>query len=162
MPSPIGHSLTGFALYCALEGPRRPVMTRSDMALCSLIVMAANLPDVDFLLNIVTGRNYHRGFTHSLLAVTVFALGVWVLSHICRRHWAGRTALLIGLGMLSHVLLDSLAADTVPPWELLSCGPSQTGVSCHPWLYCRRSCGKTRPTSAIYLPWLSRRCSSWH
>ena len=115
MPSPIGHSLTGFALYWALEGAQRPALTRSDLVLCGLTVIAANLPDLDFLLNIATGRNYHAGFTHSLLAVAVVALGAWVLSYVCKQRWARRVALLVGLGVLSHVLLDSLAADTVTP-----------------------------------------------
>ena len=62
MPSPIAHSLAGVALYQVR--PER----RHQLALLALLVVAANLPDLDFIPGMIMGNadRYHHGPSHSL------------------------------------------------------------------------------------------------
>ena len=94
MPSPVGHSLAGLTVAGALGV--------TDPLALGAAVLAANLPDIDYL---IAGR--HGGRSHSLGAaalcgaVTGLALLLFGFSF-----WAG--CALGGLACASHVLLDYL------------------------------------------------------
>ncbi len=80
----------------------------------------AALPDVDIVLGIARGVGgaYHGTFTHSVLAVLLWALVGYVAG-------GGRWAAVVGLGYASHLLVDLL--DDSGPTNLMLGWPF-TGV----------------------------------
>jgi membrane-bound metal-dependent hydrolase YbcI (DUF457 family) len=75
-----------------------------------LAIAGALLPDVDNLVAPFLDQQSgfaHRAFFHSLLGVVVLApLAAFIVSRFSRERRFARTAVLIAVGMLSHVLLD--------------------------------------------------------
>lgn len=70
-----------------------------------VLVALANLPDLDFLLELGFRANEsHRGFTHSLLAAVVVSLGLSFVWWIVPGFW--RSALLYFTAYGSHLLID--------------------------------------------------------
>ena len=100
---PLTHAAAGVVISLLLPGPSR---------FWSAVLGAAFavLPDLDYFL-VFTDRlafiRYHRGFTHSLLAIPLLALGGAGLSAaIGGKAWF-RPVFLLGLAVLaSHLLLD--------------------------------------------------------
>lgn len=100
---PVTHTVTGVAISRLIPTPVRKWGLLAGAAF-------ALLPDVDFLWILADRLAYirhHRGFTHSLLAVGIFALlGVLAGRRLGGPRWF-RPLLGIGLAVLaSHVLLD--------------------------------------------------------
>jgi inner membrane protein len=98
------HSLTGLMLS-------RAGLNRFYPRATLLLVISANIPDIDFV-TIVRGPLYyfeqHRGITHSIAAAPVMALlSVLVVCAIARtmRGWAVAWGLAL-IGVASHLLLD--------------------------------------------------------
>lgn len=124
MASPVGHSLIAVSIVLALSErfPRRQTVAwlwhRRWILLGALFL--ANLPDLDYVPGLVIGdlNAFHHGFTHSL----GFAVAVWLLLVLAGR-WGGvgvrRWALLAGLLLLSHLLVDVLTADGRAPYGIL-------------------------------------------
>jgi membrane-bound metal-dependent hydrolase YbcI (DUF457 family) len=143
MPSPIGHALAGVAVAWGADlVPRtivpgaaaRGVAPRTPPTMVALFAGLAMLPDADLL---VPGT--HRMATHSLAAAgLVFIVAMAVTGRVTRLrasrlrasrfgaasprrasrfNAAGswRTPLLCSLAYASHLLLDWLGADMVPP-----------------------------------------------
>lgn len=72
-----------------------------------LLVLLANLADVDFLFGLGTGANanaLHHGFTHSLAAAVFVALAVSCVWRVAAGFW--RSAILYFLAYSSHLLID--------------------------------------------------------
>jgi inner membrane protein len=109
MPSPVLHTAAGLALYYL----DRPASTLHRWRVASLVVLAALLPDVDFLVGLLMGQpnRFHGGFTHSLGAAVAAGAILGMLA--ARRRL--RVGLLCLLAYASHVLLDSLTRDGRPP-----------------------------------------------
>ena len=105
LPTPVGHSLAGFAIHLAAGvQPGR----RSWLAAAGLVALA-NLPDIDFLPGYLIGqpRSYHWGPTHSLAA----AFLVGTCAGFMARAFARRFLpffLLGGAAYASHLMLDML------------------------------------------------------
>ena len=104
MPSPIGHVLGGVAVVWAADlVERRPSSNRLILA-CAVLATA---PDLDLLW-----PGAHRAATHSVTAVIiVMIIAAAVTGQVTR--W--RTTLICAAAYASHLLLDWLGADTVPP-----------------------------------------------
>jgi membrane-bound metal-dependent hydrolase YbcI (DUF457 family) len=105
MPSPIGHALGGVAAVWSADlvdpGPD------ASGRLLLLYMALAAAPDLDLL---VPGS--HRMATHSLFAMLlVFMIAGAVTGQVTR--W--RTATLCAAAYGSHLLMDWLGADSVPP-----------------------------------------------
>ncbi|HEX6135382.1 MAG TPA: metal-dependent hydrolase [Longimicrobiales bacterium] len=105
MPTPVGHSLAALAIH--LTTPNRPLRQQWVPAL--ILVVLANLPDIDFLPGYLAGepRLYHWGPTHSFAAALIAGL----LAGLVARRLTGRflpMALLGGAAYASHVCLDLL------------------------------------------------------
>jgi inner membrane protein len=100
----VTHTLTGLALA-------RTGLKRFTPQGTLLLVIAANLPDIDmvswFKGWLLTVEN-HRGYTHSLIGLPVVAaLAVALTALLARRRLPWRTAWLLALiGVASHLLLD--------------------------------------------------------
>lgn len=95
MPTPITHAAVGFAIG-AWSQTGRP--TRR---LCLAAAACAALPDIDFFGWPVA----HRGLTHSL----AFALVAAVVATVVLFRGEQRSALVLGLALLSHSCLDALS-----------------------------------------------------
>jgi inner membrane protein len=129
VPSPIGHVLGGAAVAWgsdAIEGRRS---SARFVAVCALLAAA---PDLDLLL-----PGYHRSLTHSLIAVlVVLIIAGGVTGRVTRLRasrfrlraprfggqdggqdrW--RFAIVCACAYASHLLLDWLGADSLPPLGL--------------------------------------------
>lgn len=119
MPSPIAHSVTGYALahlpfiksrtFPSRRWPMTPLAT-----LYALFV--TNLPDLDFVPQIVTGVRFHRGPSHSFLSALVVSSLLAAIVYQYRKssqpagHLPAYTTLFaLTFGLYSaHLLLDLL------------------------------------------------------
>jgi membrane-bound metal-dependent hydrolase YbcI (DUF457 family) len=107
VPSPIGHALAGLTVAWGADAlDRRPSSPRL-VATCAVLGAAA---DVDLVL-----PRHHRTYTHSLTSVVLVLIVVACVTGGVTR-W--RTALLCAAAYASHLLLDWLGADTLPPYGL--------------------------------------------
>ncbi len=71
MPSPIAHSVSGYAIanFPFLKSRTFPNQRWPALSLVTLYaVFVSSIPDLDFLPQIVTGIRFHRGPSHSFLA----------------------------------------------------------------------------------------------
>jgi inner membrane protein len=133
VPSPIGHVLAGAAVVYAGDAIDRRRSPTSLVATCALLGAVA---DLDLLL-----PGYHRSFTHSLTAVAfIFIVAAAVTGEVTRlrasrfllrasrfggqaggrgggqARW--RVALICACAYASHLLLDWLGSDRLPPHGL--------------------------------------------
>jgi membrane-bound metal-dependent hydrolase YbcI (DUF457 family) len=110
----LAHGAAGYLVYEAF----RPT-DRHRPGLLLAAVTLANAPDFDFLPGLLLGRPeaYHRGVTHTVLAVVVVGLVVALAVRWFGR--SGRRALRVGAWSAaaygSHLLLDLCTADAVAP-----------------------------------------------
>ncbi|MBE9069022.1 metal-dependent hydrolase [Leptolyngbya cf. ectocarpi LEGE 11479] len=102
MPSPIAHAVSGYAIAKGVN----PLSRMWHVAFYAVFVAIA--ADFDFIPQLVTSVNTHRGFTHSLGFALLFS-GV-VSAVIARRtSFKYRPTLLLTLTLYgSHLLLDFL------------------------------------------------------
>jgi len=142
MPLPLAHSLAGVAVFKGLDADG----TARAWKRLLLAVVIANVADLDLIPGILAGepnRYHHVGFSHSALFALAAAVLVGALAVAAGKRWPvlGRhtsafagTALLVGLLLLSHVVLDALNDDLRPPpgvpmwWPL-----SPAYVQIYPW-----------------------------
>jgi len=139
MPSPVAHSLIGFALGAAFFVPRdrvaslRAALRQSRWPLC-LAVAAANGPDVDYLPGLFMGalNAVHRWYTHTLGWSLLAALALWLIGRQAPAGGPDRPASgkpgLPALAALTLIALSHLAADWVtedlrPPYGLMALWP---------------------------------------
>ena len=100
----VTHTLTGLALA-------RAGLNRFSPHAVALLILSANAPDVDIVAAARGALSYlewHRGYTHSLLAVPLLAaLSVLAIAAAFRQRlpWA-KAWLLCVVGVSSHILLD--------------------------------------------------------
>ena len=109
------HAAAGYLVYEAA----RPA-SRHSAGLLAGAVLLANAPDLDFVPGIVIGAPaiFHRGPTHTVLAALVVGLvaagiGWW------RRpggHGAGWWAAFATAAYGSHLLVDFVTIDQIPPY----------------------------------------------
>lgn len=113
MPSPIAHSVAGYLLTRHLTAksylPKRLLAVVPTAVLYAVFV--SNLPDLDFVPQLITGLRFHRGPSHSLLAAVLVS---GLLAGIIHRFWR-RThyKMLFGVtfGLYStHLLMDMFTA----------------------------------------------------
>src|SRR3972149_7738381 len=97
MPSPIGHSLMGYAIYNFNKN--------RDNKTLILSILIANLPDIDFLGNIFI-KGFHHGPIHSILTSIIFFI-------IMELILPARGFLFLSL-YTSHVFLDYMIKDPSP------------------------------------------------
>ena len=113
MPTPVGHALGGLAAYLAAPPTKK---AQQDWTLLGATLLAALLPDLDLAIGSFAGRSYHHYFTHSLGFSVLFAgIAFWAMGRMGRAP-AGRDALVMASGYVSHILLDLLGKDTTPPF----------------------------------------------
>jgi inner membrane protein len=109
--------------------PPWPHRLAGALRMLGLAVLLANLPDLDFILEILLHRRVHHTFSHSIVFAVVFSAllaGVWAL---IRRERFGLSFSLTGLIYGSHILLDMLGGG--PGVQLL--WPFTFGYVRFPW-----------------------------
>ena len=107
MPSPIAHSVAGYLLAKSLPASR---FSDDRIHRWSLYIFYASfiavVADFDFAAQIITGEEYHRGITHSI----VFALGFSAIAAAVVQVWKKFSyAKIFTLTLIfysSHLLLD--------------------------------------------------------
>ena len=142
MPLPLAHALAGVAVFKGLDADGTLVAWRRLL----LAVIIANVADADLIPGIIAGepnRFHHVGFSHSAVFAIVAALAVGALAAAAGKRWpvASRrlsaltgTAMMVGLLLLSHVVLDALNRDFRPPAGVPMWWPVSTGyVQIYPW-----------------------------
>ena len=108
--SPIAHSFAGFWTFLLLTARLKVHLItacRQYLPQLVLLVLLANLPDIDFLFGLATDANanaLHRGFTHSLVAAFFVALAVSCVWRIAGSFWRSATLYFLAYG--SHLLID--------------------------------------------------------
>jgi len=113
MPTLVAHSLAGTTI-ALLASPKHPL----DVKFLAVSVVAASLPDIDFGISFLVGRNVHHYFTHSLGFLLLFTGGVYLAARAGSRDRPARDALVLGTCYLSHLFLDLLSKDTAAPYGL--------------------------------------------
>ena len=138
MPSPLGHALVAFAAgwtagpaECrALPSPRAGsepgiLRTLSRWRWPIAFAAAGMAPDLDLIVGL------HSRWTHSVGAAILVLAATWLL--LRGRHPRPATAALaLGLSYGSHVLLDWLATDRVPPIGIMALWPFSNGFYLSP------------------------------
>jgi len=114
MPSPIGHSLAAFAIRWigrpAAGDPDASTRARILGPLSLACLAVAVLPDVDLLF-----YRWHRTVTHSLGATLLVMIIAAVVTGKVTGRIGWRIVLVLGAAHASHVLLDWLGVDELPP-----------------------------------------------
>ncbi len=121
MPSPIAHSVSGYALthlpFVKARTFRSKLWPMTPLA-ALYGILVSNIPDLDFVPQLLTGIRFHRGPSHSLVAaLLVSSLLAWIV-HRYRQsgHRSGhqpsyRTLFTLTFGLYgSHILLDLLTS----------------------------------------------------
>jgi len=113
MPTPIGHSLAGYAIYLAFQR-ERPHKLR-EVILC---IFLANIPDLDYLPGFLIGypNYFHHGISHSI-GFAVFC-GLMGMSY---SKWLMKEDIIKGFlffsgNYFSHIFLDFFCADDSIPY----------------------------------------------
>src|SRR5262245_66644350 len=108
------HGAAGYLAYEMVRpaGGHRPGLLAAAVAL-------ANAPDIDFLPGILLGHPgaYHRGVTHTLLAVVLVAVAVALGIRFAGRGRVpiARAGLWAGAVYASHLVVDFFTVDSVAP-----------------------------------------------
>lgn len=111
MPSPVGHTIAGFcgyilALNYVSKSQQRQLLLSS--------VLIANLPDLDMIPGLLLLGNpgaFHRQATHSFIVAALIGIAVAFLFKNSKKWWL---FWITGL-YASHIFLDILVADIIPP-----------------------------------------------
>lgn len=119
MPSPVGHTLAGCCLAALAARNGRDASAAAGAPFVAAVLVAANLPDADFLLGPLLRplgvALAHQGPTHSLAFVAAAALG---LAFALARSGGVRLPAVLGWLLAAgtaHLLLDFVSHDDVPP-----------------------------------------------
>lgn len=115
MPSPVAHSLVAYGVHCRL---REPQHKGARLFVLLALVLVSSLPDVDFLVGWVAGdvNLYHHQVTHSIGFCLPTAGILAVTTNRAWRIGVGRWAVVHGVLLGMHLLLDALTADTRAPY----------------------------------------------
>jgi membrane-bound metal-dependent hydrolase YbcI (DUF457 family) len=107
--SPIAHTFAGFWTFLVLAGQlktRLAAQWRQWLPRLGVLVLVANLPDLDFLPVCFDGnaKNLHHSFTHSLTFAILVSLALSCAWRIAPGFW--RSTLLYFTAYSSHLLID--------------------------------------------------------
>jgi inner membrane protein len=105
---------------------------RLDRTLLLATLLAALAPDLDFAIGPFVGRSYHHYFSHSLGFTALFGGFAYGVMRWIGRASPARDALVMAAGYLSHVMLDMLGQDAVPPFGVQLFWPLSDGFFISP------------------------------
>lgn len=124
MTSPVGHILG--AMIVNRSWSLKPSALSVSPADCVgwraglFLTFAANAPDLDFLPGVIVGRfgAYHHGASHSLVAILLFTLLVYMFVRVLKVKVSSLWLLGAGLAYGSHILLDLFTGDKAFPYGM--------------------------------------------
>jgi membrane-bound metal-dependent hydrolase YbcI (DUF457 family) len=132
MPTPLGHSLAGLAVYLAARDTRP---ARQKLHAFGLVALA-NLPDIDFIPGYILGtpRAYHWGPTHSVTAALIVGCAAAAVARWTGTRFAPAFAVAT-LAYGSHIVLDMLLGtySNAPSVGLQAFWPFTTERFMLPW-----------------------------
>jgi membrane-bound metal-dependent hydrolase YbcI (DUF457 family) len=103
----------------------------------ALGLLAANLPDLDFLPGLLAGNpsRWHHAWTHSLAFAGLVSVCIWAVAVLLTqdRGRAARWALTGGLLVVLHHVLDLFTGDPSPPFGIPLLWPVSDGWYLSPW-----------------------------
>jgi membrane-bound metal-dependent hydrolase YbcI (DUF457 family) len=137
MPTSIGHALAGVAAAWGADlvpgdrawrtaPPAAPWHQRAGNGLTLTCAVLAAIPDADLLLR------SHRTYSHSIGAVIAVGIAAAVFASFSKRPVA-RVALMCAAAYATHVLMDYLSVDTVPPAGIQALWPFSHGWYISGW-----------------------------
>ncbi|MEO0768258.1 MAG: metal-dependent hydrolase, partial [Cyanobacteria bacterium J06649_4] len=113
MPSPIAHSALGYLLGrlpVAKNALPNKVMTLAPVS-AIYGVLVSNLPDLDFVPQVITGIRFHRGPSHSVLAALLVSALLALIVRQVRQRARYRSLFTITLGAYTmHIVMDLFTA----------------------------------------------------
>jgi inner membrane protein len=111
MPSPIAHSVSGYIIAKFLPLERSPETKINQWYIQSLYpVFVAISADFDFIPQIITGNNYHRGLTHSIFFCLVFSVVIGFIVSYYSKYSYRQIFILTAIVYGSHLVLDFFTA----------------------------------------------------
>ncbi len=126
---PLTHGLTGALIGKAFFAERdTPPPSGAGRVAVFAATVGAVFPDIDVMLGPITRNDMatielHRGVTHSFLCLPIFAVLLALLTRWYARHrgreapsW-GMLAVIYGLGIASHILLDLITSFGTMIWS---------------------------------------------
>jgi membrane-bound metal-dependent hydrolase YbcI (DUF457 family) len=137
MPSSVGHALAGVAAAWTVDlvpgdrawrtgPPQASWYRRAGNGLTALCAALAAAPDLDLLLHT------HRSYTHSIGAVALTGLVAAVVA--TRYHQpVARVVSMCAAAYATHLALDWVSADTLPPYGLQMWWPFSNGWFISGW-----------------------------
>ncbi|MGF1542167.1 MAG: metal-dependent hydrolase [Pleurocapsa sp.] len=111
MPSPLAHGVSGYIItkFSPLKRPQESKVNQWYVQSLYPVFVAISA-DLDFIPQIITGDNYHRGLTHSILFGLIFS----VITGFIVSHWSKysyrKIFLLTAIAYGSHLVLDFFTA----------------------------------------------------
>ena len=107
MASPIAHTFAGFWTFLILAAQlktRLAAQWREWLPRLGVLLLLANLPDLDLLPTCFGAKNLHHSFTHSLTVAILISLALSCVWRIEPGFW--RSTLLYFTAYSSHLLID--------------------------------------------------------
>jgi inner membrane protein len=107
MASPVAHSFAGFWTFLLLMDQlkiRLRERWKKYVGQLCLLVFVANLADLDFAPELLFHKDYHRGFSHSLLAAVLASLAFTWIWKIAGNFWSSFGIYFVAYG--SHLVID--------------------------------------------------------
>ncbi len=107
MPSPIAHSVTGFVIFRLFSKDKQVALLGENGLYTSFVaIFLSNVPDLDFIPQLLTGEKYHHGLTHSITFTVLFAVVVGSIGCLFRKQIFKRLFFLTLIVYGSHLLMD--------------------------------------------------------
>jgi membrane-bound metal-dependent hydrolase YbcI (DUF457 family) len=120
--SPIAHGFAGFWTSLGLATHFKTRLAepwRYYLPRLGVLVLLDNLPDLDFLVELGSKGEYHRGFTHSLAAAVFVALALGCAWRIATGFW--QSTMFYFTAYSSHLFID-LCTGTRLGWNNTGAG----------------------------------------
>lgn len=120
MPTPVGHTLAGLAIWAATERPKtiKEALRPENLRWAAFCVVVANVPDLDFFSwtggGLTVSGLRHHGVTHSLGFALLFAAvaGLYAMLREAGHAFAMKVFILTLALYASHVFIDVFCVDT--------------------------------------------------
>lgn len=111
MPSPIAHSITGYFINKVFPVNKTKQYSSSNyLFIVFSAIIIANIPDLDFIPQIITGKKYHHGLSHSLVIALIFSSLSMAFWYFFKSKLSIRLFIWVLLLYSSHLLLDFFTA----------------------------------------------------
>jgi membrane-bound metal-dependent hydrolase YbcI (DUF457 family) len=142
MPTSIGHALAGAAAAWSVDlvpgrrawrtaPPAASWYRRAGNGLTLVCVALAAVPDADLLFRL------HRTFSHSIGAVILVGVVAAAIAALTKRPVV-RVASMCAVAYGTHLLLDWLAVDLMPPYGIQAFWPFSDAWYISPWIVFRQ------------------------